>query len=235
MVGIDEESFSKALLMALQKEPIRAALMDINSTSFRNEIVALRKELKAKDKTIAELKDHIATLETETDNLQQYSRRNSLRISGIPESDTEDPVEKSLTLINETMKVKPKIELSDVDRIHRVGAKSANKSRPMLIKFSTYLARKRVMAARKSLNRTQVFLNEDLTRRRSNICWKARQMKKDGRIQGVWTADGNILLKTNSNRVVTITSLEELDKAAMTPRPPSASNTAPPNAAPSKK
>lgn len=220
MPGISEEDFCKGLLVALKNPSIKEELTDIISTSLKNEIVSLRKELKEKDSVIEDLKEQIVTLETETDNLQQYSRRNSIRITGITETEYEDPVERSLALFNETLEVQPPIQISDVDRIHRVGPKAPMKSRQMLVKFSTYLARKRVMDARKSLENSSIWLNEDLTRRRSHICWMARTMKKEKKIQGVWTVDGNILVKNNVNRVVMISSIHDLEQEAMIPRPP---------------
>ena len=212
-----EEDFIKGLLIALKNPAIQATLCDIISTSLKNEIVSLRKELKQKDSKILDLQQQVASLEIETDNLQQYSRRNSLRITGIPETETENVVEKSLAVINETMNVRPQINLNDIDRIHRVGPKTSS-NRPMLIKFSTYYARKRVMDGRSRLKQSGLFVNEDLTRRRADICWRARQLKKEGKIQGVWTADGKILIKNNVNRVVNITTTKDLEKEAIPPR-----------------
>ena len=217
--GMSEQDFGKGLLLALKLPEVQDALQDIMSrshTDLKNEIVLLRKELKAKNDRIEGLEKRIQELETETDNLQQYSRRNSVRIAGIPEVEGEDPVARSLSVINETLQVDPPIQITDVDRIHRVGPKTAA-SRPMLIKFSTYLAKKRVMEKRSSLRGTRYFLNEDLTRHRAHLCYQARLAKKANKIQSVWTADGKILVRNNHKRIVTISSAQDLEKECLIP------------------
>ena len=75
-------------------------------------------------------------------------RRNSLRISGIPERAVEDPIQIVLTICNEALKVSPPITRNDIDRAHRVNKPDANKVRPLLVKFATYQARNRVFKLR---------------------------------------------------------------------------------------
>ena len=90
--------------------------------------------------------------ESKLDDQEQYSRRNSLRITGIPESDNEDIVPKVLDVINN--KIKPDIPVSSdhIDRLHRVGKRSGDTPRAVLIKFATYRHRQRVYRNRKNLN-----------------------------------------------------------------------------------
>ena len=40
-----------------------------------------------------------------------------------------------------------------------------------------------------------VFVNEDLTQRRSQLFYEARRLKKQGRLFGAWSQQGNILVK----------------------------------------
>ena len=109
----------------------------------------------------------------------------------------------------------------DIDRIHRVGKRNKDgKPRAMLIKFSTYRARKRVMDAKKNLKHqllsadlpNKLFLNDDLTRTRSHLCYLARQKKKQGQLNHVWTADASVLIKDLANKVHSINSIQDLDK-----------------------
>ena len=57
--------------------------------------------MKTKDNEIQVLKYRINELENLSDCQEQYSRRNSLRISGISENDHEDIVQVSLDLFND--------------------------------------------------------------------------------------------------------------------------------------
>lgn len=223
MAGIEFKDFTKAFLLALKDEEVQKSLCiaDLKQeiSGLRQTVELFRKELHDKDQKIASLENRIAILETENDNLEQYSRRNSLRITGLVESESEDILSTVLDVINVNTKLTPPIEASDVDRIHRVGKKVPGRSRPTLIKFATYRARKRVMDKRSSFKNsestTPIFLNEDLTKRRAQLFWKARQLKKEKRIHDAWTYDGNILVKDRNNRIVAIKGpqhLMELEK-----------------------
>ena len=56
-------------------------------------------------KKIQKLERKVATLELDSDKVEQYSRRSNLRFSGIPETDNEveDTTEKILQIINNNM------------------------------------------------------------------------------------------------------------------------------------
>ena len=194
--------------------------------SLSNQITSLKIELKTRDETIAQMQARIDELTTEADGLEQYTRRNSARISGIAETDNEDVTAKVIDVINNDLELDPPLSLSEVDRVHRVGkpkTKTQSKSpgatpstppapRPVLIKFATYRSRKRVMDLRSKLKRSNhgLFINEDLTRKRSELLYKARQLKRAHRIKGAWTADGKILILDTNSKVVVITSENDL-------------------------
>ena len=235
-IGMQPKEFVEALLCALNDDSIKKALVDIMvegvsepvsqqvTSSLTNQITALKKELRERDATIAEMQQHIEDLTAESDRLEQYTRRNSLRIAGVAEVTGEDITASVLNVINDQLKLSPPLALTEVDRIHRVGnpkkktpnpmqdaARHSNAQpppapRPILVKLATYRARKRIMDLRGSLkNSTRgIFLSEDLTRKRSELLYKARVLKRAGRINGAWSADGNILILDPANKVVTI-------------------------------
>ena len=240
-MGVEEEDFVKAFMATLSNEyvlkKIKAALFD----DFTKEIVQLRKALEVRDSRIKTLEAEVEKLSAAADNQEQYSRRNSLRISGLPESDTEDVVEESLKLFNNIMKVSPPIDLSEVDRGHRTGPKTGGRPRQILLKFATYRSRQRVYRERAVLNPGRrsarpwalgealgetaparstdaseepvmptVYINEDLTKMRANLLYKARCAKKDKGILGCWSSDGQVLILTMEKKVIPINSETEL-------------------------
>lgn len=87
----------------------------------------------------------------------------------------------------------------DIDRVHRVGKpNSSGKARQIIVKFATYRARQKVYKNRSRLREgvnRGVYINEDLTRTRSNLLFQARQMVKTGKIDSAWSSDGVILLR----------------------------------------
>ena len=229
--GMNQTEFSMALLMAFKDEEVKKSLVELVaraitgpvsqkvSENVKNEVVKLRAELQHRDLKIKQLEEKVESLTADIDQLEQYSRRNSLRITGIPETDEEDPVSKVMDLVNNTLQLNPPLELSEVDRVHRSGKPRSNlapnqpaKPRAILVKMATYRSRKRIMDLRSSrLLQKGVFFNEDLTKRRESLCYKARCLKREGKIQSAWSADGNILIRDKHGNVRKINTQKELE------------------------
>ena len=87
---------------------------------------------------------------------------------------------------------------ADINRVHRSGKKSP---RSILVKFASYRAKDTVVRARKSLDGSDIYLNDDLTRQRFQLLFQLRQLKKQKRINGVWTHDGTIVVKDAVNKI----------------------------------
>ena len=152
----DAADFCKALTESLKNTEVIAAFSAIVQASMkrdvdelRAEISALRDVVKARDVKINELEKEIASLKTEQDNLEQYTRRNTLCISRLPEKAYENVTEKALKLFNKKMGVP--ITVTDIDRVHRYGKKKDNRPRGIMVKFATYRARSAVFRAKASL------------------------------------------------------------------------------------
>ena len=245
---MNQKDFSRALLASLKEEEVEkilstitgsvlsAEMMAIHQTldqlrrdirsevsgkieQLQSTVVALRQEISEKDATIATLKTKVAALEGVADEQEQYSRRNSLRLSGLPESPREDIVAETIRTINERMELDPPLVIDEIDRLHRVGQQKEGVNRAVLIKFATYRSRRRVFSEKKKLKVSttgsaapKLFLNEDLTRHRAELLWEARKMKLAGRIKDAWSADGRLLLKNNRGVIVPFKSIDDLQK-----------------------
>ncbi|XP_071078610.1 uncharacterized protein [Haliotis cracherodii] len=138
-----------------------------------------------------EIVDLRQELEEKTDELEQYSRRNSVRITGLKETVDEVPEE---TIQDILTIVHPKMSVQDIDRCHRVGKKMPGRNRAIIVKFVSYWDRNQVIMNRRKLRgqMNSVYINEDLTQRRSLLYESARELKKQGRFDGTWTFDGRI-------------------------------------------
>ena len=62
------------------------------------------------------------------------------------------------------------------------------------------------------LSERHIFINDDLTRRRSHLLWKARQLKKANKISDCWSYDGKILVKDLQNKIINIANENDLEK-----------------------
>ena len=88
------------------------------------------------------MSDHYNTLQDDYDNLEQYSRRNCLRIHGVPEIQGENTDNEAVNIFKNKLQVNIKSE--HLDRSHRLGkyrlAGQANsRPRPIIVKFTRHI------------------------------------------------------------------------------------------------
>ena len=76
------------------------------------------------------------------------------------------------------------MEKNEISRSHRVGKAREGKPRAIIVKFTSYRATERVFQARKENN--NIFISEDLTRKRAHIMFVARGLKRSKRIHSVF-------------------------------------------------
>ncbi|XP_071095336.1 uncharacterized protein [Haliotis cracherodii] len=147
-----------------------------------------------------------------TDDLEQYSRRNSLRISGLPESKEEN----TEALVMEVLRdLHPDLTASDIDRCHRVGKKNMDRNRQVIVKFVSYRNRHKVISNRRMLrqNRSSVYINEDLTKHRSKLFKLTRDLKAKHLISSTWTYDGRVYVEEQPEGVMRVILCEsDLDR-----------------------
>ena len=54
------------------------------------------------------------------------------------------------------------------------------------------------------------FINEDITKLRSEYLYEARKLLKSSKLKGAWLSDGTILVKDNGDKAHRINSLNDL-------------------------
>lgn len=136
-------------------------------------------------------------LEGKIDNLEQYSRKTSLRVFGIQEQPNENPEQLILGLINSKLKLN--FDSCKIEACHRIGKKT-DKPRAIIVKFESYKFKQLVFANKKYLKGTSYVIREDLTATRNAL------LKESGNIcgrQNTWTKDGVIhaIYKTKRFRI----------------------------------
>ncbi len=165
--------------------------------------------LDEKDRVIDSLTKRVTVLEAAVDELEQYGRRNAVRIWS--KSMPETPGERTDELVKAyAQKAGVDLPPNCIGRSHRVGRPTPGKVRPIIVKFTGYNFRKMIYDARKSV--PDYFVSEDLTQTRSRILFKARQERQAGRFKHCWTTDGRINIRLNDDSKHVITSQAELDQ-----------------------
>ena len=116
-------------------------------------------------------------LEDKLDKAEQYSRRNCLRLSGIPEEEGES-VETKVMGVAQAIDVN--LSIDEIDRTHRVGRskdKKDSKPRDIIVKFVSYRSRRKLMENKrkmKDIEYKHVYMNEDLTIIRNKMYYHSR-------------------------------------------------------------
>ncbi|XP_078363467.1 uncharacterized protein LOC144647547 [Oculina patagonica] len=205
-----------------QESELKTAKESLNAALKYN--AQLKTELQATKNRVKELEVENDDLYENMDALEQYTRKNSLEIEGIPENICDD--EEAVLKVAQVLNVDVKRE--DIDICHRIKRKKSN---PIIVRFISHkvkraLYKQRVKlknisgsqlfpsapaTARPSSNR--IFVNENLTAHRRNLVRMANDMKQDGILKGVWTVDGKIFVKTSpEGRPLRINTEDDLDE-----------------------
>ena len=228
------EQFALFLVEACKQPDIRQMIAEIASpkneqfsdavsVEVHRQIAPLKQQLSEKDAELQRLRNIIRGQQIILNDLEQH-RRDSLRISGIPENPEHDNTDEAVLKICNEMKLEPQVEPKDIAVSHRVGKSAAGRPRQILVKLATRNVRERVFKARtelKNFNKKEetkekhIYVNEDLTRFRAGLAKDARSLKNNGNISDTWTMYGKILVtdnwvKDNFGHVKVITKSEDL-------------------------
>jgi hypothetical protein len=192
----DEDPMTKTLMKAV---PVIAAAVSMAvSESLKVVFGEMEGKLIAANERAATAREEklfaaVRTLTYENDRLQQYSRRESVRVWGVPQADdeTKEAVEEKVLKVFKDAGADIKRE--DIAVAHRAGKKPARGSRPILVKFVSRRTRNLVMAEKKNLkgkaNYERVFINDDLTPLRARLLG---YVKKIPAVEKAYTVDGRI-------------------------------------------
>ena len=117
------------------------------------------------EKTTSALQNDKSTLQSKINDLEYRSMRDNLLFYGIPESNGEDCEIRVRQFLGEKLEL-PQAEKVSFDRVHRVGAASIGKTRPVVAKFHYYkereLVRNRVFELKDKLKAENVGVGAQL-------------------------------------------------------------------------
>ena len=173
------------------------------------QVESLAKETTKLDKLCDEMQRQNIDLVKKLDDAEQYSRRNCLRISGVPETEGENTDELVLDIASSRLRVN--ISLSDIDRSHRTGKPDINKTRSIIVKFTSYRARNTFIRDRRKLKGSGIVVREDLTKLNQDLLAKTKSHQL---VKSAWTTDGRItalILKNGAEFRKKVRSINDLN------------------------
>ena len=196
------------------------------NASIQKELVKAKEELEQTKQQLDKEKEETERVWCALDDLEQYTRKNSLEIHGIPEhvySDTESAVIKIANALDVS------IQPDDIEITHKL--KGREGKRPIIVKFCSHKAKSKLYKERIKLrnfkisdifpsfsittaasNQDRIYINENLTQYRRDIVKEANQRKRNKTLTSVWTLDGKIFVKTSQEgQRIRIFSMEDLE------------------------
>lgn len=188
---------------------IAIAITDRISNTLRNDLQKLKEDNARIDKRVEEQDRIIKNLLNKQEKLDEATRNHNIIFYGIQEREREICNKLILDILTETMKLKVNEDV--ITTCFRIGKKISNKSRPILVKFSTVYYKELVYKSKKSLKPTNIVIREDLTPDKVKVL-KAT-LNKVGRNGKIWTHHGNVYVKLNNSEQITrLASIQEVER-----------------------
>lgn len=164
--------------------------IDQHKTKTSASFVDLGRRVSNNDRYIYQNECDIADVNIKLNDLEQYTRRNSIRIHGMREQGRGRYRENTLRLVSNFFYNELELE-PDVEIAHRVGVKSTDPDKPrtIIVKFVRRSDKLAVMLRRKSLKGSGLSISDDLTLRNVRLI---KEVRDNERIESVWSWDGKV-------------------------------------------
>ncbi|KAK6169381.1 hypothetical protein SNE40_020447 [Patella caerulea] len=180
------------------KDAIKPFIEQIVQAEVKKQVAPLQNEIESLKLQLASTSLHLnATIQDKCDELEQYSRKNCIRVSGIKEEineNVEGKIVRVLTTIDKSLGP------NSIENCHRLGRREDNKHRQIIVRLKSYKTKVHIMTNRKMAHSAikGVYINEDLTRYRAYVASITRWSYRQGFIAACWTRDGKIFIRENS-------------------------------------
>ena len=171
--------------------------MEIENENLKKENARLKKEsVEIKDEIKgANISAKIALIRT--NNLEQHTRKDNIRLFGIRDNNkhetVEETTEKTVEVLN---KIGMNITNADISIAHRLGSFDSSRNRAIIAKFIKRTHKSEALQNRRKLKGTGIGLSEDLTKENYS---RLRDVKSHENVESAWTKDGVVFAKLKSD------------------------------------
>ena len=193
-------------------------------TGIRNELSDLKKafEKLGSDLSVARqvnsvLRERVTSLERQCWGNSQYSRRECLELTGIPETSDNNTLESTVLKIFERLEVK--VDLSNVKDCHWISSKNGPKR--VIVKVSKRKDASKICSSKRKLKDMDltsigitkpVYINDSLCTYYQMLWRKCKSLQTNKLIHSFWVTNVSIRLRTVENgRTNVITHLSDLE------------------------
>ena len=191
-------------------------LADELHAAFKLELNRSELRMDALATTLGLLSRMVTELQSSLEEQEQYSRRQCLRIYGLPESRGENTDDLVISLAG---KMGVTIDKQDIDRSHRIRPRRETPSRqtpdqparpkPLIVKFARYNVRRLMYGAKSRLKGTGIVIREDLTATRQALFSRTSSHQNT---KYTWTIDGRIFTLTRDGRKIPVRNASDVER-----------------------
>ena len=195
---------------------LRLQMLESQQLSSTTEIERLKKENKSLKKRVHQLEedheegmdyveDKLIELEKAVSSCEQYTRRENLEISGIPENvSDEDLQEKVLEIVNTvTEREDDQVILpKDVHACHRLKKEPSEETPKVIVRMvnrqhtiDVLKNKKKTTEKQDRLQNDKLFISENLCNTNKLLLEEAKKLRKNGQLKRCWTFNGVVHIK----------------------------------------
>lgn len=148
--------------LKLTQESQSNQLSALNSRLLALESNLSNRNTNAETATDDQITQELATLKTESIELNNRLRRNNLLFLGLDDADKESwkESEEKVVAFCQT-KLNFQLNTCNIERAHRIGTPSANKKRPIIVKFTNFKTKDSILLCGPKLKNTTYAIRED--------------------------------------------------------------------------
>ena len=210
-MAIDRQELKVAFMSCLEDDAILDRLCDRLAERIEATVnFAVAEAVAEKDREIQELKEKLHETSDQVNELEQYSRKQCVSISGVSEMQGEDVAQRVLEIARAAG---AELSPGELDVAHRVGRPREGKQRAIIARFVSFTARQKVYDKRRDLRTAKaaagsslttaelkkIYISDSLTKRNEETMYTARQLRKEGRVWAAWTDNGKMKIKLVRN------------------------------------
>ena len=182
---------------------VTTAVMTAISASLPNLVNAAQNANCEKKMEVMQDKFQEKILDAKYDNdkIEQYGRRESIRIFGVPE-DRSEKNDISVTrqkVIDTLKKIDVTVTHDNISAGHRIGKMGSGRVRPIICKFVSRQHRDLVMNNKHKIKGTEIFINEDLTYLRNRLLTYVKKNVPNVTPKSVHSVNGRITCKFSTD------------------------------------
>lgn len=167
--------------------------LEVTNDDLKRKVVSLESKVNRMEDIVKEVGYTAEKAEYGLNELEQYTRKSSIRIFGLHD-DEKEKVENTCEKVCDLLKTKLEMEIanSDIDIAHRLGRFNNKKNRPVIVKFMCRRKKMECIANRYKLKGTRTVIKDDLTQINQNVLDVCNY---DERIQKSWTDNGKLYVQ----------------------------------------